>query len=455
MDFRCVNCGAVLSAQPPAGVPSHCTSCGAPQLTGPAALQSPYAQGPSPYGAPLQPYGAPPPGMGAPQNPYGPGPSPYGASPAPVLQLQGPGGGGGRVNVARVLVAISVFCVFIGGIFSFIAARSHTTTGGGLGLGGGFATKSLATLSLAQTPQAMAKLMGGAASAFGSDNTSLMVNLSGGPYQRINFTWDKADTSHVKMAYLYADSARPDAAAVHGKLATLLGPRLDAKGTLNYHGLNFDVDTDTAHVASDLTYITDKNPHWKDQVDAGWDVLRSVVLGLPVTVTPADLRDWMAHGYPMQALGAIDVTADVDHAAAMMQAAFPAVYSRSIGSLEFELALDNPWFSQAELSWQNKKDGLLEEVILRPPPYPVQTFPDQNALEACMQTLIGGKAERRETDHLKGTHSTDWNPADGGSVSISENVAFVRVTSSFVKKGMSRAEFSRIVSGMGGCAPKK
>jgi hypothetical protein len=46
----------------------------------------------------------------------------------------------------------------------------------------------------------------------------------------------------------------------------------------------------------------------------------------------------------------------------MMQAAFPAVYSRSIGSLEFELSLDNPWFSQAELSWPNKKDGLLEGI---------------------------------------------------------------------------------------------
>ncbi len=441
MDLRCVNCGAVLPGPAPAGVPFHCSYCGAPQPTGAAPPQNPYAQGSSPYGAP--------------QNPYGPGPSPYGAAPPRVLQLQGPGVGGTPANVSGVFIAIAMVCVFVGGISAFIAARSHAAAGGALGLGGGYATKSLATLSLAQTPEAMAKLMGGAASALGSDRTSLMVNLSGGPYQRINFTWDKADTSHVQMVYLYADSARPDAAAVHAKLATLLGPRLDAKGSLNWRGLNFDVDTDTAHVASDLTYVTDKNPYWKPQIDAGWDVLRSVVLGLPVTVTQADTRDWLARGYTLQALGAIDPTVDVDHAAAMMQAAFPAVGIQQMIGLSHTLALDNPWFSEAELTWPNKKGAVLEEMNLRPPPYPVKTFPDQSALEACVQNLVGGKAERRETDHLKGTHSTEWNPADGGSVSVDENIVWIRLVSVFVKKSMPRAEFSRILTGLGNCAPKR
>jgi hypothetical protein len=354
-----------------------------------------------------------------------------------------------------LMLAIPFTIAIIGGVFAFVAARAHGTAGGGLGLGGGFPTRSLATLSLGQTPEAMAKVVGGAPTSHGGDSTDLMVNLSGGPYDRIDFTWDNADRSHVKMAYLYASTPRPDAAAIHAKLATLLGPRLDAKGTLNWQGLNFDVDVDTAHVQSDLSYITDKNPYWKQQVDAGWDVLRSVVLGLPVTVTQADTRDWLARGYTLQALGAIDPTVDVDHAAAMMQAAFPAVGIRQMIGLSHTLAIDNPWFGEAELTWPNKKGAVLEEMNLRPPPYPVKTFPDQDALEACVQNIVGGKAERRETDHLKGTHSTEWNPAEGGSVSVDESIVWIRLVSVFVKKPMPRAEFQRILTGLGNCAPKK
>jgi hypothetical protein len=429
-------------------MPFHCTMCGAPQPAGSAPAPGPYAQAPSPFGAP-------PPAYGAPQNPYGPGPgpSPYGGSPQPVLQLQGPGAGAGRARVVAALVAMMA-ALFVG-LSAFVATRRAATGGLGLSSSGGFATRSLATLSLAQTPEAMGKLMGVAPSAIGNDTTDVMVNLSGGPYARVNFTWDNADRSHVKMAYLYADAPRPDAAAVHAKLAALLGPRLDAKGSLTWQGLSFDVAADTAHVASDLTYITDKNPYWKQQVDAGWDVLRSVVLGLPVTVTEADTRDWLAHGYTLQALGAIDPTVDVDHSAAMMRAAFPADGMRQIIGLEHTLAIDHPWFGQAELTWPNKAGATLDEVLLRPLPYPVHTFPDQDALEACVQGIVGGKAERRETDHLKGTHSTDWNPAEGGNVSVSESALFIRLQSVFVKKGMSRAELQRILTGLGQCGPKK
>lgn len=452
MDLRCVNCGAVLAAPPPASAAFHCSYCGAPQPTGAAPPQNPYGAPPSPYGAPQNPYGPGP-------SPYGAAPTPYGAQPQQVLQLQQPGMVTSRGNPVAVALAAGVSIMVAVSVFALLLARTHGPVGG-IGLGGAMPTKSLATLSLAtlslaQTPEAMAKLVGGAAQSLGNDSTNLMVKLSGGPYDRINFTWDDADRSHVKMAYLYASTPRTDAAAVHEKLATLLGPRLDAKGTLNWQGLNFDVDTDTAHVQADLTYITDKNPYWKQQVDAGWDVLRSVVLGLPVTVTQADTRDWLARGYTLQAVGAIDTTVDVDHSAAMMQAAFPAVGIRQIIGLQHTLAIDNPWFGQAELTWPNKKGGVLEEMNLRPPPYPVKTFPDQNALEACVQNLVGGQGERRETDHLKGTHSTEWKPADGGSISVDESIVWIRLVSPFVKKSMSRTEFQRIVTGLGDCAPKK
>lgn len=448
MDFRCLKCGAMLSGPPAPGMPFNCNYCGAPQppVGGPAA---------STYGAPQNPYGAPPSPYGAPQNPYGPGPSPYGAAPPPVMQLQGPGATmqpGARVGVIVGLAVAVVLMGATGAVFSFRSGGSGVS---GLGSLGGMPTKSLATLSLAQTPDAMAKATSTALSNFDKDRPSLMVNLSGGPYDRVNFTWEGTDTSHVSMVYFYSDSTVAGYAAKRAALATALGRRFDKDGRINWHGAFLSFDEKTTYAQGEPTSGSDKNPHWKEQVEAGWDVIRSVVLGLPVTVSVADKRDWLGGGYTLAALGAVDPGVDVDHSTATMQTAFAEVQVREMAGLDFTVAVNHPWFGEAELDWPNEKDGTLQEMNIRPPPQSSSAFPNQDAIEACVQSIVGGKGERMGEDHLKGTHDTEWKPAGGGALRVYPHMIAIWIKNAFAPKKMDRATYQKILAGLDACGRGK
>jgi hypothetical protein len=455
MEIKCVSCGATLAGPQAPGLPFHCNYCGAPQPTPAAASPGPYGAGPSPYGAPPSPFGAPQNPYGGPQNPYGGAPNPYGQQPPPVVQLQGPGAGGPQMQIVVAVIGVMVALGVCGFVFALVGSRAHGGGVTGLTGGGGMSTASLATLSLAQTPVALAKVTGVQPTAIGGSDPNMMVTLSGGPYNRINFGWDKDDQSHVKMAYLYADTPPPNQAATHAKLATMLGPRFDSKGSMNWQGLNFSYDVDTAYAIGNPGVGIMKNPHWKEQVDAGWDVLRSVVLGLPVTVTDAEKRDWLGHGYTLASLATIDTTVDVDHATAMMQAAYPGVASEEMIGLRFTLAIDNPWFGEAELTWKNEKAGAFEEVLIRPPADHSTAFTNQTDIEACVQSLVGGVGKRNESDHLKADHDTDWRPAGGGEVRVYGGMVDVTLISAFAAKKMARGEYEKVMQGLDACGRKK
>jgi hypothetical protein len=455
MDIRCVSCGATLAGPPAPGLPFHCNYCGAPQPTAVAPPPSPYGAGPSPYGAPPSPFGAPQNPYGGPQNPYGAAQNPYGQQPPPVMQLQGPGAGGPQAQVVVGVIGVVVALGVCGFVFALLGARSHGSGATGLTGGGSMATSALATLSLAQTPASMAKVTGVQPTALGGGDPSMMVTLSGGPYDRVNFGWDKDDLSHVKMAYLYADTPPPNQTATHGKLAALLGPRFDSKGAMNWQGLNFSYDVTTAFAIGNPGMGPMKNVHWKEQVDAGWDVLRSVVLGQSVTVTDAEKRDWLGRGYTLASLATIDTTVDVDHSTAMMQAAFPGVATEQMIGLQHSIAIDHPWYGEAELRWKNEKAGAFEEVLIRPPPDHNDGFPNQGDIEACVQSLVGGVGKRNESDHLKGTHDTDWKPAGGGEVRVYGHMVDVTLVSVFASRKMARGEYEKLMQGLDACGRKK
>jgi hypothetical protein len=459
MEFRCNSCGATLAGPPGPGMPFHCNYCGAPQPQVGGAGPPAYGAPPSPYGVPQNPYGggAPPPPYGAPQNPYGPGPSPYGAAPPPVFQLQQPGLGAGPGRVVGLVAGIAILISVMGAVGAMVAVRSHPGAGvvPGAAAKAGLPTASLANLSLAKTPDAMTKVTGALAPVPAIGDIDMNVDLTGGPYSRISFTWDRDDTSHVKMVYLYADTPSPNRAAILAQLQPIVGRRMDKDGNMNWQGGFFSYGLDTARSMGQSSAGMGKNLHWKEQVDAGWDLLRGVVLGLPVTVTPADKRDWLGVGYSLAAIGAVDPTIDVDHSTAAMTAAFPAVASETMIGLRHTVAVDHPWYGEAELSWPNEKNGTLEDVMVRPPPQSSSAFPNQDAIEACVQGLIGAKPTRTDEDHLKGTHDTTWKPAEGGEVRVYPHMIDVEIASHFAPKKMSRAEYQRIMNGLDACGRGK
>src|SRR5262249_29405838 len=151
---------------------------------------------------------------------------------------------------------------------------------------------SLATLSLAKTPESMAAITGQAATKDAVGDLAMTVPLSGTSFTRMELTWDPADPTHVLEVHLYGDAAPPHDAAIRQKLAQLLGRRFDKDGDMRWNGAAFSYDGTHARATADRKIVTSPNPYWKTQVDATWDVLRSVVLELPVTVSEAEQRDW-------------------------------------------------------------------------------------------------------------------------------------------------------------------
>jgi hypothetical protein len=444
-------------------MPFHCSYCGVPQMVGSTAAPAPYAGATSPWGAAAASYGAPPAGPAAPQNPFAGAGSPYGpAGPgygAPPMQLQGPGAGlgaGGRGVIMVIPVVVAIVAIFGGAMAAFMA-RSHGGVAASSPFGGGSATTaSLANISLAMTPDQLAKAIHGTLGSLPGTGPSMMINLSGGPYNRVNFEWDQNDASHVKMVYFYADAPPPGYSATMAAMQKAIGPRFDAKGSLNWHGALINLTNDTLYFQAMLEEGTDKNPHWKEQVDAAWDVVRSAALKLPVAVTQTEVRDWLGGGYSLTAIAGVDTTVDVDKAGAMMTSLFPGAVVKPFIGLDVTLAVDSPWFSETTLNWENAKGGALKEIDLRPPVSANNAFPNQADIDACVTSVTGVTGKRYESDHLKHDYDTTYDLTDGGSVRVYSHMVAINVQDVFNKKHtMSQGSFHRVLTGLDACAKKK
>ena len=447
MDFRCTNCGAQLTPPALPGAPVTCHFCGAAQVvTGPGPLVPPPVAGlaPTPFPPPQGGFGVPPGG--------------YGEPPMPVdLTVGVPSGG--RVVLLLLSIGLPILVVFV--VVAVVGARVRRATTWapvaepGANARTGFAVASLAGVTLRQTPEAFARATGGDASVEpGSEgNRVVHVALSGGACSSMDVAWPASDPSHAREVRLSGGTGDGEA-AIRQRLAAHLGRRLRGDH-FNWEGAQLSYGTSYARAAADPKISTDTNPHWKDQADALWDVMRADVLGLKVTVTDAEARDWLGRGYALSSLAAIDPAVDVDHSTAAMQAAFPSVQSRVSIGLRHTIALDHPLFGEAEVTWANEKAGTLQEAMVRPPPQATDNkFASQDAIEACVQAAYGAPSRRSESDHLRNEHDTEWHPPDGGEIRVYGHLLTVTVQSHWAKK-MSRAGWQRAWTVLDACGRRR
>jgi hypothetical protein len=441
MEIRCVQCGTVLAGPAAPGMPFHCTSCGAPQP----------AQAPpqNPYGASSPLYGPPPAQFGAPPTPYGPVPGMDGPVPG---MMPGPPSMNIGLTIAIVGTVLGVFAAVFAIVIVRHAAAPHPTPTPAAKAGFPFA--NLEGLSLAQTPEAMAKVTGVQAAVKAGSDTEMDVTLTNSAFTRMRVAWDPSDATHAKEVYLWADVPPADDGVIKIRIARYLGSRVNKDDNLYFQGVYFNYAMTSARAAADVKSSSHASAHWKQQVDASWDLLRNAVLGLNTPVTDGDLRDWLGRGYALTAMAAVDTTVDVDHSTAMMQAAFPGVATSQAYWLEQTIAVDSPWFGGAEFNWENAKNGHLASVSLNPPANANNQFPNQADIDACMQALFG-KGQRHEDDHVKGTYHTEWKPAEGGDVTVHGNVVGIGLAGEFVSRKMSKAGYQKVIDGLDACAKKK
>ena len=314
---------------------------------------------------------------------------------------------------------------------------------------------SLASISLAQTPESMATATGQPPHRGVTGEIEMTVPLRGGAFTRMELSWDPADPTHVREVDLYGDAPPPHDAAIRKKLSNLFGRRLDKDGDMSWGGARFSYDGEHGHLDADRTIVAAPNPHWKAQVDAMWNVLRGAVLELPVEISEADERAWLGRGYPLATVASIDVATDTDHADAMLRKLFPGVAARVVIDVEHVVAIDHPWYGAATLAWKNAKGGALQELLLRPPPDTDGNFRDQEAIETCAQALIGGTPRRNPENRADPNHDSEWRPSGGGSLRVYRHMVVVAVVSPFVQRKMDAPEFARIVRGLDACGRKR
>jgi hypothetical protein len=364
----------------------------------------------------------------------------------------GPPPGTGAIGA---IVGVAVALAMVGGILAVVLARKPSTGAGAATAATGMPIAQLATLSLKVTPDVMAKVTGVAPKAESSDSIQMEVPLADKTWNRMNLAWDAADPSHVKEVYLYAEAPPQNDAAIRAKAASYLGRRWEKNASYYFGDSWFSYDATSTSARASPKSGSDVVAHWKDREDALWDLLRVAVLGQSVPIPDAEIRDWMARGYTLTALGAVDTTVDVDHAAAMMAAAFPSVVTKNFIGLRNSLAVDHPWFGDAELTWANEKGGLLTDVAFNAPPNADNKVPSQTDLESCVAAIVGNKGKRYEGDHLKGDWSTEWKPAGGGEIRTSDSGMRVTLISHFTPGKMPRAEWTKLMDAIDHCGRGK
>ncbi len=313
---------------------------------------------------------------------------------------------------------------------------------------------SLATLSLARTPESMAAVTGHSATKDTVGELTMTVPLAGDSFTRLKLTWDPSDPTHVAEVELSSDAAPPHDAAIRQKLTRLLGRRFDKDGHMSWNGATFVYDGTRARGDADRTIQGAPNPSWKAQVDATWNLLRGVVLELPVDVTEAEQRDWLGRGYSLAAIAGIDAAADTDHAEAMTRRTLPGVAVRTVVGVEHTFAVDHPWYGAATLTWKNEKGGALQELSLRPPPDTDGNFHDPVAIEACVQALVEVAPREGAGRRTDPNHDTWWWPAQGGTVRAYRHMLVVSLVSPFVPKKMAPHDFARLVRALDTCGRK-
>ncbi len=321
------------------------------------------------------------------------------AEPA-VVRSQGHGGGKAGCIVFLVVIGINL-------VVALIALVSAVISDGPGSIAGVHVDK-LVALSLEGDNATVAEALGLAPDEEG-DN--LHVPLRGSGFDYAYLGWDDEHPGHVASFGLYAGEGHPEAASRITQLQGILGRRLVLDGeTWGWHWADGYL-----HAADDLSNLgfhadPDDDPHWQYRMQLLWSACTAVATGKPFEPSDDTRTAWLAHGYDMGDLAAMDLRYDVDSVRAYMPSVFPGAHEAVFSGLDFTIPLAHPWFGQVELSWPNQAGGTIESAGLRPAPGH-QSFPDPLPIRQCLDKALG-QGEVRVDDHLKGSWSARWTLND-------------------------------------------
>jgi len=358
---------------------------------------------------------------------------------------------GGIVVLVSVLMVVGVV------VAAGIAASARKKAPGTAAWPGGpkrLDPSALSKVTLKESPEQLAEITGVTMDA----QHSMRVPLAHEQWEAVTFRWDPEHLDHVKDLYFNGKSGSKGDASARKAVRAVVGRRLE-KDSFQWEGAGIYISNTNDHIGVNITITQPgssgtENPFWHQQSEALWKLVRSAALGVGTPPKPADMRDYLGGGYPVGDLAKLDLVADIDASDAAVHKVFPGAVKKLIIDLEYKVAIDHPWYGDAEISWKNKKGARLAEVSLRPPPGASFKFADQKAVDACVEATFGKPQKSYEGAHLGGSRDTTWRPAGGGEVRVYEHMLVITLRDSPFSSPMPDATWKKAIDALDRCGRK-
>lgn len=386
----------------------------------------------------------------SPQTPRGWKPPPVWTPPPNMPSGAAPLRYHGAVPLAAVVAGMAAAMVLLMtvGVFVFVG-MARPRGGPGVSQAGGLPVAQLAAVTMRESPEQLARIT----RVNADQSRNMRVPLSGSRFNAVTFEWDADQPTHVKRFFLNLSGADPRDAEIRKRLGEILGRRFQGESfQWEGCGIYFAPSGGVLSVSVDRSRsINGENPIWQQQVETLWAVVKAAALGLPGAPDPQVVRDYLGTGYPLRAAASLDPDTTVEASDAAVKALFRGAVRQLHIDLSYTVALDHPWFGQAELSWANKKASQLKEIELRPPPGQ-QKFANQPDLVACMTALLGKPTRVSEGDYLRGDGKDfTFRPKGGGEVRIYEHMVAIWTRDNPFAGSMPKDRLQKVVQAFDAC----
>lgn len=360
-------------------------------------------------------------------------------------------------STAAVVVAASMMLVVMGIGVAVAGRASHPSGAAGTPAYPGGPKRldpsALAKITMKESPEALAEITGVSVDA----QHSMRVPLAHDKWEAVTFRWDPEHLDHVKDLYFNGKTGKSDPGA-RKAIRAVVGRRLQ-KDSFQWEGAGIYVANTNDHLGVNVSVVSPganevEYPFWKQQSEALWKLARSAAVGVGDPPKPDEVRDYLGGGYPIRDLAKLDLAIDIDASDAAVHAVFPGAVRKLLIDLEYKVALDHPWYGEAEVSWKNKKGAKLAEIMLRPPPGTNNKLVDQSAVDACVTATFGKPSRSFDGPHLGGSRDTIWNPPGGGEVRVYDHLVTITVRDSPFSSPMSKATFEKTIEMFDRCGRK-
>ncbi|MEM9193538.1 MAG: hypothetical protein AAGF12_30465 [Myxococcota bacterium] len=298
----------------------------------------------------------------------------------------------------RIWISLGIIAV-VGSLVGYGALATVTTT-----------TGDLATVDPEMTPAEVATAVGGTVS---DDNDSVWFKMRNGPYGNGYLAFTEGHLSDL----ILSSGDEDDYAAHLAKLRQVFGQQL----TREEDGVSMGYPNARLALTNEMLTVSG-HPH-RDE-GSGWKVRLSSLVRLVLhlfadgpALSDADLAS--VRGSTFADLLQFDVTRPLEGAQEQVHATFPTAAIETSWGLEATIALRHPFFSQAELGWENAPGSRPTDMDLVSANHSNGFGPNAETVVGCLNPVLG-EATSEVTDYMANRRDYQWT-TDAGDIRLFMN----------------------------------